>query len=126
MGLRPSVLRGLLAGVVAGAAASLVMDGFQMLVASRQDGFEGKKRLAEDRHPREEGQASGGENTTEKFARELSEKLGQPLDGSDKAKAGKAVHYAFGIATGALYGVRRSTCPWSESAAGSPSGRCCF
>lgn len=62
-------------------------------------------------------QPSGGiqpEEPTEKMARQVSEKvLHTPLQGDQKAIAGQALHWGYGAAWGALYGLTQSQLPGS-------------
>lgn len=83
------LLRGALAGLVAGAVASLAMDRFQAAVSA----------LSSD-------SGGGGEPATEKAADALARNtVGEPVPEEDKPLAGQTVHYALGIGLGVAYGV---------------------
>jgi putative membrane protein len=94
-----SVLRGALAGAAAGAFASFAMNRFQSLVSS--------------------GSGGGGESSTVKAAERV---VGRPLRGGEKERAGNAVHYGFGTALGATYGVAAEVEPWTTAGLGMPFG----
>lgn len=83
-------LRGALAGGLAGLVASLAMTGFQAGAAKLFPG----------------ALSSDGEPSTEKAADKLSRAAtGEPVPEPAKAAAGEGVHYAFGAALGAGYGI---------------------
>ena len=79
-------LRGILAGALAGLAASALMNGLQALVADT---------LPESDAP------PATELAADAVAKAAT---GAPLHEGRKAAGGQAVHYAFGTALGALYG----------------------
>ncbi|TRW14210.1 DUF1440 domain-containing protein [Glacieibacterium frigidum] len=83
-------VRGALAGVLAGLVASLAMTGFQAGVAEMfPDALGG-----------------GGEPATEKAADKVSRAAtGEDVPDDVKPAAGEAVHYGFGAALGAAYGI---------------------
>ena len=104
--------KGLAAGAIGGAAASFAMNRFQA----------GASRLFEhpDQHPRKKERARHAqgwkehreprgneeENATVKAAVAVAENVfDRELEEREKQPAGNAMHYAFGVATGGLYGV---------------------
>jgi uncharacterized membrane protein len=87
---RPDPLKGAIAGIAGGLAASFVMTQFQALVAKVAGGVPG----------------DGGKPATEKAADKVSSLvLGHPVPKQQAQLAGEAVHYAFGAAVGGAYGV---------------------
>jgi len=91
---RPNYAKGALAGVAGGLVASFAMNQFQAVLAKtiphRQNG----------------SQHAGDEPATVKIADAVSRRVfDHELAPKEKASAGNAVHYAFGAAAGALYGV---------------------
>jgi uncharacterized membrane protein YagU involved in acid resistance len=98
--------RGLVAGAVAGLAASFLMGPVHALA---QKVSPPKKKQRED--------------PTEETAQAVSEKvLGHKLTRSEKKTAGPVVHYLFGTAVGAMYGVVAETIPAVRTGYGSLFG----
>lgn len=121
--------KGLAAGLAGGLVASWTMNQFQAAWSKAAEGFE-KPHGAQSMQP-SEGEAPGqaGQNkeqqddATVKAARAISENiLGHELKESEKNTAGAAVHYAFGTATGGLYGAVAEYAPVVTTAAGLPFG----
>jgi uncharacterized membrane protein YagU involved in acid resistance len=89
-------------GVVGGLAASAAMNAVQWIWAAVGDG---------DHRPKPDPQQQKSEpdeeqSATRKLARLAAEKVAhKQLTRAQQAKAGAAVHYAFGAAAGGLYGV---------------------
>lgn len=104
----PDVAKGLLAGVVAGFAATWVMSRFQ------EAWNEVKKAESKDSSkaggtPESEQDA---ETATVKTAKAVSEKVfHHELTKDEKPVAGAAAHIAFGAITGALYGALAEEAP---------------
>jgi len=92
--------RGMITGLVAGAAGTLLMDGYWKVVRNTfGDRPEQKPKPGDDNQ--EEDQPS-----TQIVADKISEALtGREVPEEDKAAAGIAAHYAFGLTCGALFGV---------------------
>lgn len=85
------LLRGVLAGAVAGVAASFVMDRFQAAVTalSPPDGGE-----------------DASEPATEQAADAIAARVaGVTIPAADKPLAGQAIHYALGIGLGVAYAI---------------------
>lgn len=98
--------KGLAAGLVAGLVASWTMNRFQALWSKA-----------------EAGQKSSGDETpaTVRAADALSEEVfGHELTKSEKEVAGPAMHYAFGAATGGVYGAMAEFVPDVTVGAGMP------
>jgi hypothetical protein len=91
------VWKGVVAGAIAGLAAAWVMNMFQA----------GSQRLQQKFQPEQQQSSSesGGDDATVKTAKAIAEPLGHQLTDSEKKVAGPLVHYAFGTAMGALYGL---------------------
>jgi uncharacterized membrane protein YagU involved in acid resistance len=98
--------RGLLAGAVAGLAASFLMGPMHALA---QKASPPRKKQKED--------------STEKTAQAVSENvLNRRLTRTEKKAAGPVVHYLFGTAVGAIYGVAAETIPAVRTGYGSLFG----
>ena len=111
----PSIYRGLLFGAIAGAVASWAMNEFQN-VLSRSN----CQRL----QPRTSGES---EDATMKAADRLAHVLHfRPLTHEEKAKAGPVMHYAFGSAMGALYGLTNEYFPQAHAGFGTLFGTLLF
>ncbi len=103
--MRSRLWKGLVAGGVAGFAASLVMTGCQKVWSEAsgvvKNAHGGKNNNPEVKEPtREEG-----EDATIKAATRLFSLAGRNLSPEEKPKAGSVVHYLFGTTMGALYGA---------------------
>lgn len=100
----PDAMRGLAAGAIAGLVASATMHMFQSITAPLLP-------------PSEEQPA------TEKAADRLTRSAtGQPLPEAARPAAGNAVHYGFGIALGAGYGLAAEQMPGVTSGFGTAFG----
>lgn len=124
------VWKGLAAGLVGGLVASWTMNRFQSVWSKAREGFQ-KPPTAKSMQPNEgenAGQASeenkeNQDDATVKAATAISEGIfGHELRESEKAAAGATVHYAFGTATGGLYGVVAELAPKATLAGGLPFG----
>ena len=126
---RPDLLKGIAAGLTAGFVASWTMNEFQAAWSKAAEGFE-KPHGAQAMQPSQGGDpgidGQGKEqqdDATVKAARAISENiLGRELEESEKRGAGAAVHYAFGTATGGLYGAVAEFAPDVTIAGGLPFG----
>ena len=132
------VLRGMAAGLLAGAAASWVMDQFQQIRAmnppQRPDddggaggGGEAKSHAPQGKHAGEvqdlHQTTNLDENATVKTAERISQRiLHRDLTQSEKRVAGPAVHYAYGSLVGALYGGMAELLPVTAAGLGLPFG----
>ena len=123
---RHTTLKGLAAGAIGGLVASFAMNQFQA----------GMSKLFEDprQHPekKERAQQAQGwkehrepanpedaevENATVKAAAAVSRTVFQhELEPEERQPAGNAIHYAYGVVTGALYGATAED--WEEVTAG--------
>ncbi len=129
------VLKGLAAGLVAGLAASWTMNLFQAMWSKQEVGVE-KPHGAQGIKPYVEGQESRSalekapenkvkkdDDPTEKVAEAITESVfDRRLKESEKEPAGAVVHYAFGAATGGLYGALAEVAPVVAVGAGLPFG----
>jgi len=106
-GVAVKLLRGALAGLVAGAAASFAMDRFQAAFAALSAGDDDEE----------------SEPSTQKAANRVATLLtGQPVVDADKPLAGQAVHYALGIGLGVAYGIAAEFRPAVTAGFGSAFG----
>jgi putative membrane protein len=123
-----NVWKGLVAGLAGGLVASWTMNQFQSAWTRIAEGSE-KSHGAQSMQPSEGSQGNGAQDTNEQddatveTAKLISEGiLGRELKESEKESAGAAVHYAFGTATGGLYGALAEISPQVTTAAGLPFG----
>ena len=126
----PNVLKGFAAGLVGGLVASWTMNQFQAGWTKATEGFE-KPHGAQSMQPSEVEEPGQGleqrkesqDDATVKAARAISEGIfGHELQEYEKKAAGAAVHYAFGTATGGLYGAVAEFAPEVTVGAGLPFG----
>src|SRR2546423_8655914 len=123
-----NVWKGIVAGLAAGLVASWTMNQFQA-AWTKLAGNSEKPHGAQSMQPSE---GSTGDHTqdmgeqdnaTVETAKVISETIfGHELQESEKKPAGAAVHYAFGTATGGLYGALAEISPEVTTAAGLPFG----
>ena len=123
-----NVWKGLVAGLAGGLIASWTMNQFQaawMRVATNSE----KPHGAQSMQPSHGSTGNQAEDTKEQddatveTARVISKKVfGHELQESEKKPAGTAVHYAFGTATGGLYGALAEVTPQVTTGAGLPFG----
>lgn len=131
---RPNVFRGVVTGITAGLAATLIMDQFQKLSSASKKAAEKQLRLAhyeseeaiERDQQQQAAQAAQQEGSTEKVARKIAEAGGKQLPAAQKKKAGQAVHYAFGTLMGAVYGVTAELIPEVTTGGGTAYGTLLF
>ena len=124
------VVKGAVAGLVGGLVASWTMNQFQAAWTIAAAGFE-KPHGAQSMQPSEGSQAAGSsaqqsedqDDATVKAAKAVSEGVfGHELKESEKRPAGAVVHYAFGSATGGLYGAAAEVAPEVTTGLGLPFG----
>ncbi|HWQ36697.1 MAG TPA: DUF1440 domain-containing protein [Blastocatellia bacterium] len=122
------VLKGLLVGAISGLAASWVMNQFQAWL-SHMAGSDGNSHGAQSEqqgtppHGQQPRSENSDDDATERLAAVLSENIaGQMLTEDEKKSAGTALHYAFGVTTGAAYGAAAELLPQVKAGAGIPFG----
>jgi putative membrane protein len=131
------LMRGMAAGLLAGAAASWVMNQFQQVRAmnppqpqggsGRSSGGSGVQSQSDQG---QQGEDTGmhassdlDENATVQTAQRISQQvLHRNLTESEKQIAGPAVHYAYGSLVGALYGGMAELLPVTAAGLGLPFG----
>jgi hypothetical protein len=131
---RPSIFRGVVTGIAAGIAATLVMDQFQKLSTAGQKALERQRKLTDHESPwliaheqaQKEQEQSKKEDSTEIVARRIAEATGTHLPHEEKKKAGRAVHYAFGTLMGVVYAVSAEAVPEVTTGAGTAFGTLLF
>jgi putative membrane protein len=123
-----NILKGMVAGLAAGLIASWTMNQFQAAWTRIAEGTD-KSHGAQSMQPSEGSQGEQAQDTGEQddatveTAKIISRNvLGHELQESEKESAGAAVHYAFGTATGGLYGALAEVTPQVTTAAGLPFG----
>jgi putative membrane protein len=123
-----NILKGIVAGLAAGLVASWTMNQFQAAwtrIAENSEKSHGAQSM-QPSHGSKGDQAQDvneQDDATVETAKVISENLfGHELKESEKEPAGAVVHYAFGTATGALYGALAEVSPQVTAAAGLPFG----
>lgn len=123
-----SVLRGMAAGLVAGLAASWVMNEFQQLRPQSSPPGDRERESDEDHADPQErkeqlSRQGDDENATVKTAQAIAQHvLHRDLTPEEKRIAGPAVHYAYGSLVGALYGGLSELLPVASAGMGLPFG----
>ncbi|HJP94633.1 MAG TPA: DUF1440 domain-containing protein [Pyrinomonadaceae bacterium] len=123
-----NVWKGVVAGLVGGLVAAWTMNEFQAAWSKLAGG-------SQKPHGAQSMQPSGGstgdlardmneeDDATVETAKVISEHLfGHELQENEKRPAGAAVHYAFSVGTGGLYGALAEFSPQITSGAGLPFG----
>lgn len=127
------LLKGLAAGLVGGLVASWTMNRFQAMLSKQIHGIEkghGAQSIqqgAPEESWQQELEVEDGEkwdeDATERVAASIAEGIfDRQLNRREKEEAGTAVHYAFGITSGAFYGVAAELAPPVTIGAGLPFG----
>lgn len=123
-----SIWKGIVAGMAAGLVASWTMNQFQAAWTRLAENSE-KPHGAQSMQPSEGSQGNQAQDTQEqddatvKVAKVVSEGVfGHQLQQSEKRSAGAVVHYAFGTASGGLYGALAEVAPQVTSGVGLPFG----
>jgi len=123
-----NVWKGLVAGLAGGLVASWTMNQFQA-AWTKLAGNSEKPHGAQSMQPSTGSTGNQAQDVKEQddatveTARVISEKVfGHELQEREKRSAGAAVHYAFGTATGGLYGALAEFSPQVTIAAGLPFG----
>ncbi len=128
-----NVLKGFAAGLVGGIVASVVMNQFQAAWSRITEGTEkshgaqssqdGAPRHGIGRKLEERGAEDEQDNAAERLASAISEGVfDHKLSKSGKDVGGTALHYAYGISMGAVYGAAAELLPASTVGAGLPYG----
>src|SRR5438552_155432 len=118
---QPKIWRGILVGLVAGLAASWMMDRFQdaWIAVSQPDDSKKKKAQTDPLEDRGESQ----DDATVKAASAISEGLFEhKLTKAEKKIAGPAVHYSVGATSGIVYGIASEFLPEVTVGFGLPYG----
>jgi hypothetical protein len=131
---KPSIFRGVVTGIAAGIAATLVMDQFQKLSTASQRALERQRKLADHTSPwliaheqaKKQREQFENEDSTEIVARKIAKATGTDLAHEDKKKAGRAIHYAFGTLMGVVYAVSAEAVPEVTTGAGAAFGTLLF
>lgn len=121
--------KGLLAGAIGGAVGSFAMNRFQSAVSraffERPEQHPRKRERARQAQGwKEHREPRGGEveNATVKAAVAVADAAGVELPEEAKQPVGNAMHYAFGVATGAAYGVVAEEWPPAAACGGTAFG----
>ena len=123
-----NVWKGLVAGLAGGLIASWTMNQFQaawMRVATNSEKPHGAQSMqpSQGSTGNQAEDAKEQDDATVETAKVISRSIfGHDLQESEKKPAGAAVHYAFGTATGGLYGALAEVTPQVTTGAGIPFG----
>jgi hypothetical protein len=123
-----NVWKGLVAGLAGGLIASWTMNQFQaawMRAASKSEKPHGAQSMQPSQGSTGNQVEDGKEqdDATVETAKVISRNVfGHELQENEKKPAGAAVHYAFGTATGGLYGALAEVTPQVTMGAGIPFG----
>ena len=111
--------RAALIGAASGLVASWAMNQYWALESKLKKDLQSGTQPRRDGQEQQEQQQHAPENPTVAVAETVSrEVLDRPLRQSEKQPAGTAVHYAFGMTMGALYGVLTELAPATRSGFG--------
>lgn len=133
MDRKTRLLKGALEGLVAGLAASWVMNLFQREVSKmvgaeqRSHGAQSQQTGAPDHgagaYLQRKGADDPSDNAAERTANLVSVSVAdQPLSNKEKDLGGTIFHYAFGATSGAIYGAAAQVFPPVRIGAGLPYG----
>jgi uncharacterized membrane protein YagU involved in acid resistance len=113
---RPSSSKGVLAGLIAGAVGSWVMNGFQAALGKLQSAAQ---HAGQSEAGSSQGDAEEQEPANIKAAAAISKTVFRhELKSEQKSTAGSVVHYSFGAVVGAGYGLLVEYWPTLSSADG--------
>lgn len=127
------ILKGLVAGVVGGLVASVVMNQFQAAWQKLAEGEtrahgaqsmqQGQPKRGVGRILQEKGKDNPHDDATERLSNYISEEVfDHDLTEREKEIAGTAFHYAYGLTSGAAYGVAAELLPEITVGSGLPFG----
>lgn len=118
---RPSVWKGIVAGLAGGLAGAYVMNQFQKGYSKASEVLNSKR----NGHKQEKASDSPDATmvTAERLMRPI---LDRSLTREEQQKAGPIVHYAFASVVGSAYGVAAEFAPAVKKAAGVPFGAALF
>lgn len=128
-----NVLKGLAAGIIGGMAASVVMNQYQSAMGKLIGGVgkshgaqslqEGSPQHGIGRELQKHGKDDKTDDAAERLANAISVGVfDHELTKSGKATGGTALHYAYGLSMGAVYGAAAELLPVSTIGAGLPYG----
>jgi uncharacterized membrane protein YagU involved in acid resistance len=123
-----NVWKGIVAGLAGGLVASWTMNQFQsawMRLATNSEKPHGAQSMqpSDGSKGNQDQDAKEQDDATVEVAKVISDNvLDHQLQESEKKAAGAAVHYAFGVASGGLYGALAEVVPQVTTAAGLPFG----
>ena len=116
----PNPYRGLLFGAIAGATAAWAMNQFQSLLTEATQPSPSQHATSAQSQP-------AAEDATMKAADRIARAAHfRPLSREEKAKAGPVLHYAFGTAMGAIYGLAAEYFPEARAGFGTIFGALLF
>jgi len=127
------LMKGLAAGIVGGLAASVVMNQFQKLLSKmtnsdkRSHGAQSLQQGSPKRGIARELKKRGKDDANDDAAGRLANAISvgvfnRELTEREKEAGGTALHYAYGISMGAVYGAAAEVLPAVTAGAGLPYG----
>ena len=130
----PSLAKGILTGIAAGVAATLVMDQFLNLTSAARKAAEKRRKIAEGESPwlvaneqaQQEMKQHESEDSTVKLARKIAAAVDLTIPKDCLKAAGNAVHYSFGTLMGVCYSATAEFCPEVTTAGGTAFGTALF
>ena len=99
---RQCAWKGLVAGLAGGVVATVVMTQFQKAWSKASEALQSRDQGESNNEQKDN---SNKEDATMKAAGKVAAVAGRTLSHGEKKKAGPVIHYGFGTAVGALYGL---------------------
>jgi hypothetical protein len=105
--------KGLLAGALGGLAGTIVMTQFQNAwrKAAEKSGFGSDGQEKPEARAQQQRESEQSEDATMKFAGKMARAAGKELTREQRGTASPFIHYGFGTAMGALYGMAMESSP---------------
>jgi len=116
------ILKGLLAGMVAGVAGAWFMNQFQSGLTRVQAAWEKSAHEQEQQNPQQNMDQDAEDATMKAADRVVSIVTHRHLTKEQKKKAGPIVHYAYGALIGGVYGALAEVAPTVTTYAGTAYG----
>jgi putative membrane protein len=107
--MHKSPIKGVIVGSLSGLAGTVLMTQFLALWKKAAEETPSRKKTSSESKKSEEEK----EDSTMKTADKLGKAAGYELSKEERKKAGNWVHYGFGAAMGAVYGLLKETVPRS-------------
>jgi putative membrane protein len=108
---QPSVWKGLVSGLAGGLAATIVMSQFQNGWEKASKALQAEKNGGSGKSKSQSNKKEEKEDATMKAAGKVASLAGHPLSLAEEKKSSPFIHYGFGTAMGALYGLMHEVAP---------------